>query len=208
MCTDSVDVAQKLARTLNARLKCLGGPSIRYLNEFCGLKCAPDLLALKLFPNAKEISESFAAYNAVRKHLAKQKKGVALNESGITVVAVGDGCTPRTAATFAFRSAWNCISVDPALKESKKYNKISRLHLIPKLIEDVKIENDGHVIIVAVHSHAPLEAALAAVSAKRVSVVAIPCCKKQSLHVKPDHVYLDWGIWSPERMVMVWENVC
>lgn len=40
----------------------------RYLDEFVRCRCAPDLLARKLFPNAKEVTESFAAYAAVRKH--------------------------------------------------------------------------------------------------------------------------------------------
>src|SRR5579872_7431860 len=44
-------------------------PALRYLNEFTKLKCAPDLLAWGLFPNAKEITESLGAYNAIRKHI-------------------------------------------------------------------------------------------------------------------------------------------
>ena len=33
-----------------------------YLNYFIKLKCAPDLLAAKLFPNVKEISETLTAF--------------------------------------------------------------------------------------------------------------------------------------------------
>src|SRR6185295_14541542 len=38
----------------------------RHINEFFRLDCAPDLLRLRLFPNSKEITESMAAYHAVR----------------------------------------------------------------------------------------------------------------------------------------------
>ncbi|HUS51341.1 MAG TPA: hypothetical protein VMZ91_14325, partial [Candidatus Paceibacterota bacterium] len=44
-------------------------PSLRYLNEFTRLKCGSDLLRSKVFPNAKEITESMGAYNALRTHL-------------------------------------------------------------------------------------------------------------------------------------------
>lgn len=34
----------------------------RYLDEFVRFSRSPELLSLKLFPNAKEITESFGAY--------------------------------------------------------------------------------------------------------------------------------------------------
>ena len=37
-----------------------------YTNELLSLTCAPKLLELKLFPSAKELTESFACFNAVR----------------------------------------------------------------------------------------------------------------------------------------------
>lgn len=37
----------------------------RYINEFIRLRGAPDLLALGVFPNAKEITETMAAWSAV-----------------------------------------------------------------------------------------------------------------------------------------------
>ena len=40
--------------------------SARYLDEFVRLQCAPMLLEAGVFPDAKEISEAMAAFNAYR----------------------------------------------------------------------------------------------------------------------------------------------
>lgn len=186
----------------------------RYLNDLVRSPCGADLLALGLFPNQKEVTESFAAYHAVRTHL----RDFALSDPTVTLVAVGDGHTPRTAATFALRSAWRCISVDPNLKEtgrhgvrgrptSRHWRTVDRLTVHAKRIEDVSIHCDGPAVIVAVHSHAQLPGAVAAVRAPRVAVVAIPCCVRQELRGQaPDIDYRDGGILSPENRVLVWRD--
>lgn len=185
----------------------------RYLDEFVRTKPSADLLALGLFPNAKEITESLAAYNAVRTHLRR----FSLSDRGVTLAAVGDGHTPRTAALFAVRSAWTCHSVDPALREtgsngvvgrpvSRGWRRIDRLTVHPRRIEDVAIEAE-RVVIVAVHSHAPLDAALRSVRAQDVAVVAMPCCVPQDLGAPPDVAYEDDGVWSPQRTIRVWRSV-
>lgn len=187
-------------------------PSLRYLTELVNLKCGPDLLALGLFPNAKEVSESFAAFHAVRKHLRVMglEGPQAFGREDISVVAVGDGSTPRTAATFAFRSRWTCYSVDPRLREKWwgwKPKGVDRLRGVAQRIEDLHPVLSGPTIIVAVHSHAKLLAAIRAVAAPACHVVAIPCCVPQELCMVPDIEYADWGIWSPERTVKIWLNV-
>ena len=187
-------------------------PSLRYLTELVNMKCGPDLLALGLFPNAKEVSESFAAFHAVRKHLRVMglEGPQAFGREDITVIAVGDGSTPRTAATFAFRSRWTCYSVDPRLREKWwgwKPKGIDRLWGVAQRIEDCHPVFDGPTIIVAVHSHATLEATLGAIEAPLRHIVAIPCCVPQELCIAPEIEYADWGIWSPERTVKIWLNV-
>ena len=76
-------------------------PSGKYLNSLVNLRCGPDMLLLRLFPNAKEVTESFGAYEAVAKHLRDFPR----KDPNIRLVVVGDGHTPRTAATFAFSAA-------------------------------------------------------------------------------------------------------
>lgn len=175
----------------------------RHLNEFLASKCAPDMLTLKLFPNTKEITESMGAYNAVRRVLRWD-----LSDRTISCFVVGDGCTPRTGALFAFRSAWQVTSIDPALKGA--WNKIDRLTVIPKRIEDAGPFNvDGDALIVAVHSHAELQPCLDRIRARgTLAVVALPCCVDLQIPgVAPSKVYDDLAVWSPKREVRVWANV-
>lgn len=177
--------------------------SLRYLNELVRLRCTNDLLALRLFPDMKEITESFGAYSAVRDHLDHR-----LSDPSITVLVVGDGHTPRTGATFAFRSAWSCYSVDPRLTLKPDHLRIDRLESRPCLIEDMPVlVADGPVIVVAVHSHASLGVTVRKVCANRIDVVAIPCCVPQVLDQAPTEVYDDSGIWSPKREVRIWTEV-
>lgn len=176
---------------------------VKYLAEFITLRCAPDMLGLRLFPNGKEISESFAAFEAARYRLQE----FPLGDPGITLVAVGDGQTPRTAATFAMRSAWNCYSVDPDIKGgTRRWASIQRLTIVPKRIQDVTIEGD-RVVVVAVHSHARLELALPSIRARSaLAVIAIPCCVPMTLDCRePSLEYEDKGIISPRRTVRIWK---
>jgi len=177
-----------------------------YLHELTRLRCAPDLLAMGLFPNAKEVTESFAAYHAVRSHLP----GFSLSDRSITLLAVGDGVTPRTGATFALRSAWSCISIDPALRDDnirRVCSRVERLRAIPLHVQFVEPIECDRAIIVAVHSHAKLEDAVRSVRAREVAVVAMPCCVPQPLATPPDVEFVDPGIASPQNRVLVWRNV-
>lgn len=176
--------------------------SLHYIGEMFSLRCAPDLLALGLFPDAKELTESFAAYHAVRNHLPR----FSLRDPEVTLVSVGDGSTPRTAGTFAFRSSWRCISVDPLLRVNDPW-PIQRLELHPKRIEEIRIRAP-RVVVVAVHSHARLDAALRSIEAEDLAVVAIPCCVPQILGAQDhDHNYVDHGILSPQRNIYIWSRI-
>lgn len=187
-------------------------PSLRYLNEFVGLKCAGDLLDRGLFPNVKEITESMAAYHAVRKYLWKQ--GYHPSSDKVSVVCVGDGHTPRTAALFAMRSKWQCYSIDPVLRPREW--DIRNLFTEAKKVEDTTLvlHEYDKVIVVAVHSHANLSTAWRRIK-PGCPVIAIPCCIPQNLIVEvspdvgaekilPSFEYEDYGILSPKRTVKVW----
>lgn len=177
-------------------------PQLRYLDEFIKLSCAVDLLAWSLFPNAKEITESMAAYAAVRANL--WGRGFSPSDPQIRCVCVGDGSTPRTGALFALRTKWNVWSVDPRLGHSVDWNAINRLNMVRTPVEEFHLGGKAPVVIVAVHSHASLPFALQAVEARLVAVVANPCCVAQTLEREPDVMYEDMGIASPERTVKVW----
>lgn len=175
---------------------------MRYLMEFVTLSCATDMLAMRVFPNGKEISESFGAFNAVRYRLPQFD----LKDPNVRVVCVADGTTPRTGATFALRSAWTVYSIDPLMRGgTQRWSAIKRLTTIPTRIEEFTFQAD-RVIVVAVHSHADLRKSVAGIKARELAVVAIPCCVNLDLDVKPTRVYQDKGIISPCRTVKIWER--
>ena len=75
-----------------------GRSNSRYVTELLKLACAPELVRLRLFPDAKELTESFAANNAARSFLwsknAAGRARVDPADAAVTCVAVGDGTRP------------------------------------------------------------------------------------------------------------------
>lgn len=185
----------------------------KHLNWFLRTNSAPDILALKVFPNPKEITESIGAMRAVFDYIPVRR-----DADGVQLISVADGCTPRTAAAFAFYTKWNVVSVDPILKEGDKWEeKICRLTCHAKTIQDYLslfnhqegIPSINTKIFVGVHPH--VNVAFHAYWYKQdhpekdVYCVAIPCCQDISLkEMKPQIEYLDAGILSPKRIVRIW----
>lgn len=187
----------------------------KYLDAFVTWKCAPDLLALRVFPNAKEITEAISPWNVCRKVLGEPRFG----EESVNVYCVGDGVTPRAGAVFAFRSRWRVWSIDPGMRLSPRFDVVKRLTLVPKTVEDFIAQDlagvpeaDLHVIV-AMHSHGqiaglwnalpkPLEGRL-----QRLAI-ACPCCKDLGAGMprEPRRMWTDRGIWSPQRTVLTWSE--
>jgi hypothetical protein len=186
----------------------------KYIEEFVRCSCASDLLKNYLFPNAKEITESFACYNAVREYIWND---VSPRDDNVLFFAVGDGKQPRTAATFAFRSRWTCISIDPELsignnRYFSKHPKIQRLYTFKNKVENIEIPfvediKNRIVIIGLVHSHAKINDAYNKLKGRETYVVSIPCCVKHNelCGKKPDIEYVDEGIWSSKNLVKIWK---
>lgn len=196
----------QLSEAINKTIWAFNHGQYRYLNDFIKLnKSGSDMLHLGLFPDAKEITESYGALNAVRTKL----KQYDLDDPTVTLVSVGDGITPRTAALFAFRTKWQCISIDPLLKVDKMLyweENIQRLRCFPGKVENVDI-NEDKVVIVAVHSHANLQSILQHVRGKVRSLVAIPCCVPYIHESIRPMEYSDSGVWSPKNIVKVWRTI-
>jgi len=215
MSSKNIALEDQLAATIHAYTS----GQRRYIDEFIRqYKIAADLLQLGIYPDAKEITESYGAFNAVKKYL----KQYDMNDPGVTLVSVGDGRSPRTAALFAFKTKWNCISIDPGLDVSKTdmwESSIKRLTCIPKKVEDILDYGPMYfkkVVIVAVHSHADMGETLKTIIGNPLrSLVAIPCCFPWGSPTKnldgksfaPSTEYNDSGIWSPKNRVKVWKNI-
>lgn len=180
-----------------------------HIERFHGLSCAVDLMKWKVFPNAKEITESMGAFEALRKNkLAGKGRPFEYDDRDVVCICVGDGRSPRTGALVACRTAWAVYSVDPNMKLNKtSWSDINRLTLVKDKVENFSI-HAKKAIILSVHSHVGLPASIACVTGvERLAVVAIPCCVKQELRVHADTEYRDKGIWSPCNNVKVWFNV-
>ncbi|NKB72177.1 MAG: hypothetical protein GKR89_34295 [Candidatus Latescibacteria bacterium] len=181
-------------------------PSTRYINEFVQLRCSPDLLQAKLFPNGKEITESLAAYHATSTHLIDS---LPLADDSIQCFVIGDGVVPRTGAVFAFRSHWQVTSIDPKMYLDRGYD-FMRLKIRQTQIERFEAIECDRAIIVLVHSHAPLvECVKKIIARNQLSIVAIPCCVQMDsiAGIGPDIEYDDLGIWAAKNTVKVWKNV-
>lgn len=170
-------------------------PSARYFDELCSLNCAGDLM--RFFPNAKELTESFACFNAVRKML-----GSASFAENLTCLVPGDGTAPRTAALFALRTRWNVVSVDPIMKPRWVLgrHRIERLTARKLKVEALEVLVAERVVVVSCHSHASLLAGLLRVSAERYDVISLPCCVPDDIG-SPTKTWLDRGCWSPQNRI-------
>ena len=175
-------------------------PSLRYLNEFISLRCAPEFLIRDIFPNAKEITESMACFNAIRKYIKVKN----FNNKNFNLFDVACGSTPRTASLFAFLTQWICTAIDPKLK-NEIYN-IKKLKTYKYRIEDCEFKTESTTIIIACHSHVKLDIINKQIKAPRKIFVSIECCKPLFLtgH-KPVKVYEDYGIHSPKREIKIWD---
>jgi len=187
--------------------------SSRYTTELLALACGPRLLELGLYPDAKELTESFAAFAAVREHLKDSFPMHGEAAAGVTVVCVGDGVTPRTAALFAFRTKWRCIAIDPLMRvegESTGWHGVERLEVRRDRIQETVKVKAPKILLVCVHAHVSLEACLAAVEwTAALGVVVMPCCNfygKLRLLEEPQVSYEDPGVVSPHRLVRVYSR--
>jgi hypothetical protein len=172
----------------------------RYLNRLVASSTGPRLLAARVFPDAKEVTESFGARQAIA-HVS----GLDPRDSSVMLVSVGDGTTPRTAATFALTTAWQCHAVDPRLRAKATWNRIPRLTCHRVRVEEVELQADT-VVVAMVHAHVEASAALASIRARRVVVIAMPCCVPVGLPVEPVVRYRDRFIGSPSNEIAIWVN--
>jgi len=181
----------------------------KHISDFLELEAAVDLLSAQIYPNTKEITEATGAFRAAWKYL---KRDFRPDDPDVTVVCVGDGRTPRVGALCAFLTRWNCISIDPIMKKTTWTvptggTTIKRLICIPDVVENVTIDVEK-LLIMAIHSHAPLDKVLTNLTGETRAMVAIPSCIPIPPEIpNPDIEYIDTGIWSPKNTVKIWRHI-
>ena len=153
------------------------------------------LLTKKRTNHAKEISESFGATKALFDYDRKNKLQLRQGNKKVVVFVPGDGCKPYTSAALLLQtpSTWTCVSIDPALKTNKTTTidqDEPRLCIRPMLLEEINLMDDlfifnllreaDAIVILAVHSHAPLQSfwskLLCDWKNKIKICISIPCC--------------------------------
>lgn len=173
---------------------------------------------IALFPNVKEITESVAAMNLLRRR-------VDLTAAGCLVLDVGAGSSPRTGGIIAHihPNTW-VHSIDPQMNAKWVLSSgCKNLSANACMIEDWidgnidLIKNASMIAITAVHSHAPLEnyvPKLRTITDCKLTVLTMQCCVPQILSDElqaSTGVYLtfrktDMGIHSPHRTMGIWTN--
>lgn len=183
----------------------------KYLNRFFQLNSIEELSKNKLFPNIKEITESMSFIYLFEKYLYQWDETLYKNED-VTVIVVGDGKTPRTAALINFLTPFKTISIDPEMDDSKNWSYIKNLTTYKGKFEDW-IENvykpsiyfgKRPVIILYPHSHAPIKLT-ERINSEKKWVIKLECCtsdKLEGLCVS----YQDEYIMSPKNTMYIWNN--
>lgn len=185
------------------------------------MKCVSDIVALGIFTSAKDVSESMAAIQAASHHGLINKHDTPSYR--VKCLCIGDGSTPRSAALACFTKKWDCISIDPALKDEwqgEEPKSIKGLVGFRGTIEefvigaDVDHSDHDYLVLLCVHSHARLtgsaaiEKIMAMYNNIPTTLVSMPCCPKFRSHTDmgrgPDISYDDDCVFSACRKVEVW----
>ncbi|CAF4009531.1 unnamed protein product [Rotaria sp. Silwood2] len=207
---------------------------LEYLDEFLQLRCVSDLISMGLFPNAKEITETFAIWSALRRYIFPQlstSTTSSIDNDRNAIIVVGDGMTPRTAALCAYltKELWQCYSIDPMLQydtyvdmtfinrrsittvdHCKQWKSIRGLRMVRAKIQTVSIKC-RKAIVAMMHAHVTIEDAIAAVDASEgiIGIVTCPCCKwapyqEEWLGQTPHYQYTDLRLLSAKNQMNVW----
>lgn len=157
---------------------------------------------------AKEITESWGMLEAARKFIP--------GLDDCLVVIVGDGCSPRTGALFAYMTKAEVISIDPAFnmahweehvqKQTAMGFSPKRLRLIMDKLENVEIDCEGKpLLVIWPHSHANMNDGTLNNYSKRHDI-AMPCCVQipPAWMSIPHIVFDDYHVISPRRSIHIW----
>lgn len=203
-----------------------------YVDKLFSLNCFPEIVAMKVFTSAKDVSESMAAIQAAGQYGLLPNNNKKKGSSRVKCLCIGDGCTPRTAVLGCYLKKWECVSIDPALQQDwhgiepkgvrgligfkgtlEEFMK-SQQQEEREGGEAAKQEEYDHLLLLCVHSHARLhnEESIDKIMARwgnvSTTLVSLPCCptfrSQKDVGRPPDHVYEDDCVFSQCRKVEIW----
>lgn len=186
----------------------------RYVNRFIALNSLEEFGRYGLFPNVKEVTESFSMYYAVTHKIIPNDPRIDKKEKNVRIFVVGDGVTPRTAAVFAFMTKWECISIDPQMRD-RDYSGIRRLRVHDCKIEDYPNHPKYHPltddwnsktnIIIMPHSHADIQRTWDELVNDKTWLITMPCCVHHKMDM-PCIEYRDKYVASPKNHIKIYCN--
>lgn len=163
-----------------------------------------DLLTRKREQQAKEVSEAMATVEAVKRLTAKH------NIDKCDVYVLGDGKEPIASAALAMHFPWNYRSIDPiaaceSIRDIPCGEGTAQIEIVRAMSQDVEVDSTaGFSLVIACHSHAPLQEFYDRVPRPK-ACVAIPCCSKYcEMRETPLYEYEDFEIYSPRRKVFIY----
>lgn len=179
----------------------------KYLEEFPFLKCSPELIMWKLYPNAKEITEAMGLFSAIIQNLGRGMEACGWDARA---VIFGDGRTPRLGALLAMRTRWQVVSVDPLL-QPERWTQIRRLTILPDKGENIHMldMDNRDTFIFFPHSHAPMNECLARIqNFSSRTIISMPCCVPIAKNwvSKPHTMYRDMNVISEKNEIHIWRS--
>lgn len=181
------------------------GLNLVYVQQFFAAAQAPFILSKNLFPNLKELTESYGMLNTLLYEAKRLDIDRGVREA--LVVVVGDGHTPRTGALIALNTAWDVMSVDPELNPDKDWG-IARLQVCNRKIQDTPIYSRGYrqLFVIMPHSHALIEEALSVTNHPNTVLINMPCCIKDSCRWALVRAFTDRCIISPKNEIFIYQK--
>ena len=194
-----------------------------YVDRLISMDCFADMVRLKVFSSAKDMSESMAALQAVK----QQQQQIRHDFKSTICLCVGDGSTPRTAVLACYLQQWeSVVSIDPALKDEwagaaprgvmglTGFQGTLQDYMATFLLLD-NTKHYNHLVILLVHSHARfigpcnIDLVRAKFGTPPTTLVSLPCCTRfrhtQDLQSQPTIQYDDDCVFSACRTVQIWE---
>jgi len=174
-----------------------------YVDKLFSLKCFLDIVSIKVFTSAKDVSESMAAIQAAGRYglqySQKNESNSSSKQKRTKCLCIGDGSTPRTAVLACYLKQWDCVSIDPALQEDwhgvhpkgvrglvgfkgtlEEFMNSEEQNVLKD--EKAKQAEYDHLALLCVHSHARLhnnasvEKIMARYGNISTTLVSLPCC--------------------------------
>ncbi|RMH11322.1 MAG: hypothetical protein D6698_16690 [Gammaproteobacteria bacterium] len=190
----SSQLLDTVSRAIGAEVARVREGYTRLLDDFISLKASPDIIALRVFPDVKEITEAMGMLRSV----PRERYG-----EDLTAVVVGDGSTPRLGALLAHVTKWQVHSIDPRLRAERIptwTSKVRRLHIWPQKFQNAPVR-DADLLFLP-HAHVSVREAMRAILGPQGVCYFNPCCTKPDL--EPEVVKVVLGILSPHNRILVY----